>query len=194
MTTSEIFKDWLGTFWRILVSPTPKTFLEEAEKAENKFTSAIGWAIFIAFYSYLPPLLKGFTFNFTTLIYMLLILPLLIVLAPSATHFVLQRVFHQKQYLYDKVLYIYTAILILFQLIITPITFFTPPDVARILNYFFIIYQFALLVIAIKAIARIKYWQAIMTILTAVVAGAAIFICALPAITSIMGGVSRTVR
>ena len=55
---ANTLKDWFGTFWRILVSPTPRTFTEEAEKAEDKFISAIGWTVFVAFYSYLLPLIK----------------------------------------------------------------------------------------------------------------------------------------
>ncbi len=191
---ADTLKDWLGTFWRILVSPTPRTFVEEAEKAGNKFTSALGWTIFIAFYAYLLPLIKGPTFNFTILIYSLLIFPLVIVLIPSATHFVLQRLFHQRQYLYDKILYIYAAILILFQLIINPVTYFAPQKIALALDYVFIAYQFVLFVIATKSIANIKYWQAIVTTICSIAAGAVIFICALPFITSIMGGVSRTIR
>ena len=191
---AEILKDWLGTFWRILISPTPKTFIEEAEKAKNKFTSAIGWTVFIAFYAYFLPLIKGPTFNFTLLLYSLLIFPLVIVLVPSVTHFVLQRLFRQKKYLYDKILYIYAAILILFQLIINPITYFAPQKVALVLNYFFIVYQVILFVIATKSIANIKYWQAIVTTICSFAAGAVIFICALPFITSIMSGVSQTMR
>ena len=191
---ANTLKDWFGTFWRILVSPTPRTFTEEAEKAEDKFISAIGWTVFVAFYSYLLPLIKGPTFNFTLLIYSLLIFPLVIVLVPSAAHFVLQRLFHQRQYLYDKILYLYAAILILFQLIIAPITYFAPQNIALALNYFSMAYQFVLFVIATKSIANIKYWQAVVTIMCSIVAGAVIFICALPFITSIMGGVSRTMR
>ena len=191
---ADTLKDWVGTFWRILISPTPRTFIEEAEKAKDKFTSAIGWTVFIALYAYLLPLIKGPTFNFTLLIYSLLIFPLVIVLVPSATHFVLQRLFHQKKYIYDKILYIYTAILVLFQLIINPVTYFVPQNIALVLNYFFITYQLALFVIATKSIANIKYWQATVTTICSITAGAVIFICALPLITSIMGGVSQTMR
>ena len=168
--------------------------MEEAEKAKNKFASAIGWTVFVAFYAYLLPLIKGSTFNFTVLIYSLLIFPLVIVLVPSATHFVLQRFFRQKKYLYDKLLYVYAAILILFQLIVSPIAYFVPQNIASVLNYFFITYQVVLFVIATKSIANIKYWQAIVTTICSLAAGALIFICALPFITSIMGGVSQTMR
>ncbi len=194
MESSEVLKDWLGTFWRILISPSPKTFMEEAEKAGNKFTSALGWAVFIAIYSYLIPAIAGYVFNLTIFALLLLICPLIVVLVPSATHFMLQHVFHRKQYLYDKVLYIYAAILVLFQLIINPIIFFVPSNIASVLNYLLIVYQFALLVIAIKAIANIKYWQAIATILSSVVVGAVIFICTLPVVTSLLSGVSRNMR
>ncbi len=40
--------DWLGTFWRVLVAPTPKTFLQEAKKADGKFASAVVWLVVYA--------------------------------------------------------------------------------------------------------------------------------------------------
>jgi hypothetical protein len=194
MTLSETLKDWLYTFWKILISPTPNTFIQESEKAENKFSSVIGWSIFIAIYAYIVPAIAGYPFDFTILILSLIILPLVIVLVPSATQFILQRAFHRKQYLYDKLLYIYAAILILFQLIINPISFFVPSNTAAIFNYILVVYQFVLLVIAVKAIANINYWQAIITILFSVIVGAVILFCALPFITSLIGGVSGTLR
>jgi hypothetical protein len=190
----EILKDWLGTFWRILVSPSPATFVKEAEKAENKMASAIGWAVFISFYSYLLPLMKGPTFKFTILLYGVLIFPLVIILVPSATHFMLQRLFHRKQYLYDRLLYIFTAILVLFQLIVNPIGYFAPPAIASALSYILIAYQFVLFVIAVKAIAKIKYWQSVVSVFASIAAGALIFVCTLPFITSMMGGINRIMR
>lgn len=193
----ETLKDWLGTFWRILTSPTPKTFIEEAEKAENKFASTVGWAVFLSFYAYLLPLLKGFTFDFTVLIAALLIFPIILVLVPSATHFMLQRVFHKKQYFYDKVMYLFAAILVLFQFIASPISYFVPTGmapVATVINALLITYQLILFVIAIQAISRVNYWQAIITVLASLAAGTLIFVCTLPMIISVMGGVNRTMR
>lgn len=191
MALSETLIDWLGTFWKILISPTPQTFMEEADKANNKISSAVGWIVFVAFYSYSFPLIRGYAFNFTILIYMLLLLPFIIILVPSATHFVLQRVFHRKQYLYDKVLYIFAAILVLFQIITIPITVLLPSNIASAVNYALIAYQFLLFVIALKSIANIKYWQAAITVIVSAVVGALIVICGLPFITSLMGSVSR---
>jgi hypothetical protein len=192
MVLSETLKDWLGTFWRILILPTPKTFVEEAEKAKDKFTSVIGWAVFIIIYSYLIAAMAGYMFNFTILISGSLILPIVIVLIPSAIHFVLQRVFHRKQYLYDKVLYIFTSIVVLFQIIITPIIFWAPQSIASVISYIVIAYQFILFVISIKSIANIKYWQATITVIVSLIIGGLIFICVIPFITSLMGGVSGT--
>ena len=194
LTSSEVLKDWLGTFWRILISPLPKTFVEEAEKAENKFTSALGWAAFIAIYSYvMPSIITRQVFNFTILALLLLACPLAIVLVPSATHFMLQRVFHRKEYLYDKVLYIYAAIIIVFEIFID-LTFFFPANIASLISYLLRAYQLILLVIAIKAIANIRYWQAIATILCSAIVGVIIFACTLPVVTSLLDGVSRTLR
>lgn len=190
----ETLKDWLGTFWRILLAPTARTFVEEAEKAQDKFTSAILWSVVIAVYSYIVPALAGYVFDFLVLVIMLLIFPLVVVLVPSAAHFMLQRVFRRKQYLYDKILYIFTAILVLFQFIIGPVAFLFPPNAAFTVNYLLIVYQIVLLVIALKVIANIKYWQAVSTALASLVVGALVFICALPFIFSMIGGVNQIMR
>src|SRR5512139_619325 len=108
MSPSQTIKDWLGTFWRILISPTPKTFVEEAGKSRNKFASAIGWAIFTAIYSYGMTFLAGYISGRTSFLLLVLILPLVVVLVPSAAHFMVVRIFHRKEYLYDRFLYIFT--------------------------------------------------------------------------------------
>jgi len=194
MALVDVVKDWLGTFWRILIYPTPDTFVDEAEKAKDKLGSAIGWVIFVIIYSYLMAVISGYVFNMTTLVIASLILPLTVIMVPSATHFILQRFFHRKQYLYDKILYIYTAIFVLFQLIVNPIIFFFPTDITSIINYLIIVYQIILLIIATKSIANIKYWQAVITIMVSLFTGMIIFICAIPFITSLMGGVAQTLR
>lgn len=194
MTLAETIRDWLGTFWRILILPKPKTFADEAEKASNKFGSAMGWAVFIAIYSYSVPVLAGYVFDLRILISAIIIFPLIVVLIPSATHFVVQRVFHRKEYLYDKFLYIFTAILVLFQLIINPITFFVPHQIAVVANDFVIGYQVLLFIIALKAMAKLNYWQTFVTVVITFLVGGIIFICAIPFIASIMGGVNGTFR
>lgn len=191
---ADTLKDWFGTFWKILILPTSGTFSGEAEKAKGKFSSAIGWAVFIAIYSFVLSAIAGINFNADFLIIALLILPSLVVLLPSATHFVLQRVFHQKQYLYDRLLYIFTAILVLFQLIITPVTLFAPSAIVHAANYIVIAYQVVLFIIAIKSIARIRFWQAVITTIITGFAGALILLCTLPVIFSLIGSVSSTMR
>lgn len=193
MTPSETIKDWLDTFWRILISPTPRTFVEETGKSRDKFASAIGWAVFTAIYSYGMPFLAGYISGLTSFLLLVMILPLVVVLVPSAAHFMVVRVFHRKEYLYDRFLYIFTAILVVFQLIIN-LMFFVPAEVRSVINYLLIAYQFVLFVIAIRAIAKIKYWQAITVTVSSVAAGALIFICTLPVIASLLSGVSRTMR
>src|SRR5512139_570338 len=117
----------------------------------------------------------------------------MVVLVPSAAHFMVVRVFHRKEYLYDRFLYIFTAILVVFQLILN-LMFFVPAEVRSVINYLLIAYQFVLFVIAIRAIAKIKYWQAIIVTVSSVAAGALVFICTLPVIASLLSGVSRTMR
>jgi hypothetical protein len=194
MEFSKTLKDWLGTFWQILISPTPKTFVAESDKAENKLGSAIGWAIFLAFYEYVVFALAGDPFDPAVLIVGLIALPLAVVLVPSSVHFILLRIFHRKQYLYDRVLYIFTAILVVFQVIATPLPFLVGLELSSIINYILYVYQFLLFGMAMKAIAKINYWQALITTVSSIMVAAVVFVCTFPFIISIIGGVNRTMR
>ena len=191
---ADTLKDWFETFWRILISPTPTTFAQEAEKGTGKITSAILWAIFFAACGYAGGLATGNTFATATLFVVVIVFPLIVLLFSSATHFMLQRVFHKKQYLYDKYLYIYTAIFLLFQFIALPLIFLPPVPILNTANYLIAGYQFLLMIIALQAIAKIQYWQAAVTVLVSALAGIITLICAMPVIYSLMGGVSSTLR
>src|SRR5258706_740296 len=185
-------KDWLGTFWKVLVSPTPQTFLTEAQKGSDKFSSALGWLIFFAIYLYalvtigIPPLPVA---AFVTAV---LLIPLVVILFTSAMHFTYQRVFHRKEYLYDNLLYITFSILLPLQFIFVPLALFLPEKVSLVLIYVLLLYQIALLVMALKAIAKLEYWQALFTVFISVIVGILVFFCTLPLIISAIGEVKNT--
>ena len=191
---AHTLRDWFGTFWKILISPTSTTFVNEAEKGTGKFGSAILWIVAFAIYTYGISIAAGNDLPLLTLILLTIIFPLMVLLFSSATHFMLQRVFGKKQYLYDKYLYIYTAILLLFQFIVIPLVFFLPIHIFNTINYLMVGYQFVLMIIAIRSIAKIQYWQAAVTVLASVFAGIITLICSIPVIYSLMGGVSSTLR
>lgn len=173
--------DWLGTFWKVLILPTPETFLQEAKKAEGKFASALGWMVFYAVYLYI---LAGLgilhqLLSAPTLIALVLIIPLAVILFTSAAYFLCRRISRQKETLYDKMFYLFVSIFL-------PVFFIMPlflqlfsRDVFEILGFLLLFYQVGLLTIATKALAGIQYWQALVIVFLSIVAAALACIIAL---------------
>jgi hypothetical protein len=190
----NIMKDWLGTFWKVIVSPTPKTFLAEAQKAPDKFSSAMGWLVFFAIYLYGVVTIGIAPLPIAALISAVLLIPLVVILLTSAMHFVCQRVFHQKKYFYDKLLYITVAILLPIQFIFAPVTLFLPEKFSLALIYVLLLYQIVLLALALKTIANLEYWQALVTVFISVVVGILAFLCSIPFIMSTVGEGRSTVN
>jgi len=166
----DTLKDWLGTFWKILVSPTPKTFLAEAKKAHGKSTSGLGWLVFYAIYLYaLTNIVNGPT-SFVTLITVVILLPLAVVLLTSAMHYSYQRIAHRRDYLFDGLLYLTIAILVPLQFIFALAALLLPGGVAAIVLFLLLVYQAVLLAFALKTLAKIEYWQALLSVLIAIIA------------------------
>lgn len=198
MTFNETLADWLTTFWRILISPTPGTIRAEAQKAEGKFSSAVGWLAFFAVYVFVFYVIATKQVLFTGLIVVMLALPLSVVLFTSAIHFVNQRIFKQKQYLYEKLMYINVAILLPIQMIYTPIWAILAlrswTTINSVLSYVVLLYQIVLLVIAVKTLTNLKYWQAVITVFISMIIASLVFLCTIPFILSMLGGVNRTLH
>lgn len=168
----EILLDWLGTFLQVLIKPGPQTFLKEAKKADGKFASAIAWLFFYAIYIIvMASIALGSMLSIPTLLAIIFLIPLAVILFTSVINFICQRVFHRKEYIYDKLLYITVAILLPVFIIFTPILTLIPADVVRILSFVLLFYQVALLTVAVKTIAKIEYWQAFVTVVISIFAG-----------------------
>ena len=193
MTFNETLRDWLTTFGKILVSPTPTTFQTEAQKGEGKFPSAVGWLVFFSVYYFIFFSMAVNQVLFTTLIALVLALPLSIVLFTSAMHFVHQRIFQRNQYLYENLMYINVAILLPLQMIYMPVwTILLSTSLAAIntiLYYVILFYQILLLVIAVKTIINLKYWQAVVTVFISIIFASLTFLCAIPFLTVMMDSV-----
>jgi hypothetical protein len=170
--TIDTLIDWLGTFWKALTNPTPDTFLAEAKKADGKLGSAVGWLVFYAIYIYsLASIAFGRLAAIPTLLTVVLVVPLVVLVFTSAAHLICQRLFHRKKYVYDKLFYLTVAILFPIFFIFAPLSFFLPPNVFVFVYFILLLYQAAQLTIAIKAIADIEYWQALVTVFLSIVAG-----------------------
>jgi hypothetical protein len=165
----ETVIDWLGTFWKVLIRPTPKTFLEEAKKAEGKPASAIGLLIFYGLYVYILASI-GLTrapLSFGALIAATLVIPLGVLIFTSSAYYLCQRLPRRKKYNYDKMLYLNVAILLPILLVTAPLFVW---DVFPLSTAVLFFYQIALLTISIKSLADIEYWQALVIIFLSTVA------------------------
>lgn len=168
----ETLIDWLGTFWKVLVLPTPQTFLAEAKKADGKFVSATGWLVFFAIYlCILGGVAVGEPLSILTFMTALLAIPISVILATSALNFIFQRVFHRKKYLYDKILYITVAVLLPIFIIATLLFLVIPPGIFIFIAYILFFYQVVLLMIGMKAIVDIEYWQALVCVFLSIIVG-----------------------
>ena len=165
--------DWLGTFWKALTLPTPETFLAEAKKADGKFASAIGWLVFYAIYIYAlaSVAITHAPLSIPTLLAAVLLIPMAVLLFTSAAHFICQRLFRRKEYLYDKMFYLTVAILFPVFFIFALLSLFLPPNIFALVCFILLLYQAAQLTIAIKTIADIEYWQALVTVFLSIIAG-----------------------
>jgi hypothetical protein len=168
----ETLLDWLGTFWKVLVSPTPQTFLQEAKKADGKFASALGWLVFYAVYMVvMASLAIHAMLSLPSLLTAIFLIPLAVILFTSVINFICRRVFRQKEYIYDKLLYITVAVLLPVFVIFAPISILIDANVFKVLIFILLFYQAALLTIGVKTIARIAYWQAFVTVVISIIAG-----------------------
>ena len=199
MAVKKTLKDWITTFWRVLVSPTSKTFIAESQKAKGKFSSAIGWMIFFAIYLFIFSTIAFKQVQVIGLIFVILAFPLALIILTYVMHFVYQRVFKRNKYLYDELLYINVAILLPIQFLFVPISIIIypslpTPTMGSILNYGIFLYQIALLVRAFTSITNLKYWQSIVTILISISISILVFLCTIPFFYSLIGGVNNTLR
>jgi len=177
----ETLTDWLGTFWKILILPTPETFRTESKKADGKFASAVGWLVFLAVYLYIliGVVLARVTLSIPTFLGLALAVPLAVILAASAMSFILQRVFERKGYLFDKVMYLGVSVLVPVFFVFASLSLFIPANIFVFITYIFLFYQVALLTIGIKVIADIEYWQAFVSVFLSSVVGLAAFVITL---------------
>ena len=177
----ETLLDWLGSFWKVLVVPTPQTFIKEAKKADGKFPSAVGWLIFYAVYFFIiNGILTGGVLDIPTLLTLIFLIPPTVILLVSVLNFICQRIFYKKKYIYDKLLYITVSIFVPIFMIFVPLQIFIAPEISHILGFILLLYPVALLTIAVKAIAEIEYWQAfvatVFSIIAAIVAGFIVYL------------------
>lgn len=199
MLLNETLTDWLTTFWKILISPTPKTFISESQKAEGKFPSAVAWLVFFTVYIFIFSIFLLGQIFITGFIGMILALPLAAVLFSSVMHFLYQRVFKRRPYIYDKLIYLNTAILLSPQFLFVPVSAFVFVPLLSItfnaiLTAIVLFYQFILIMIAFQSVTRLRFWQAAVTVTLAFFAAGMAVLFIIPFVLSMIGGVNTTMR
>ncbi len=188
----DILKDWLTTFWKIIIKPTPETFLEEAKKAQGKLSTAIVWLvlsiIFICAYVY-------FTFDYlfppASIIGTILIFPIVFLVLVFFTHLFYQRLFRRKKDRYSELLYLFVGIFVPFVVINLLVGLI--PDIGLILADIVLVYIFVLAIVAVKAVTKLKLWQSIVTVVLGLLFASIGFLCLPAFLLSMMNAVPGTI-
>ncbi|MCL4273776.1 MAG: hypothetical protein QY328_03395 [Anaerolineales bacterium] len=188
----DFAKQCLDTSLKIIASPTPATFSAEAGKGNKRFSGIVVWLVLFAIYVSIMVTIGTENLLVAPVIAITLsiFIPATVILAVSAANLVYQKVFHHNKYIYDKILYISTAIIVSIQVIALPAILLIPESFKDFLGYAVWVYQFALLSVAFKSISGLKYWQSFITTIIAVFAGIGIWLCLGPFLFSMMSGVA----
>lgn len=167
----ETLFDWFGTFWKILISPTPSTFREEAQKAPGKFGSASVWLFLFSIYLaiLINWALEG-TLTLPNIVTIIVLIPLVVMLFAAVLNLLCRRMFNRKDH-FDELLYIGVAVLVPIFVIFAPLAAFIAPQIFSLLGFILMLYQVAQLTIAVKTIVNIEYWQAFVTVFLSIMVG-----------------------
>jgi 4-amino-4-deoxy-L-arabinose transferase-like glycosyltransferase len=163
--------DWFGTFWKVLVSPTPVTFRDEAQKAHGKFASAGLWLFLFSIYiAILINWAVVGTLTFTSIVAIVAMIPTAVILFAAVLNFFCSRLFHRKDH-YDELLYVTVAVLLPIFIIFAPLAAFIAPPIFSLIGFILLLYQVAQLTVAVKTIVNIEYWQSFVTVVLAIMVG-----------------------
>lgn len=163
--------DWFGTFWNILISPTPSTFRQEAQKAHGKIASAGVWLVLFAIYM---AVMIDWAFDGTlttpNIAIIVALLPTVVILFVVVLNILCYRIFGRKDH-FTELLYISVAILVPIFVIFAPLAAFVAPQIFSLLGFILILYQVAQLTIGVKTITEIEYWQSFVIVFLSIIAG-----------------------
>jgi hypothetical protein len=179
------WKDWLTTFWKVLIHPLPKTFVEESHKAKDKLGDAILWLEL--------GLIFTFCFNFIAYQYVpslfivisaILFYPIVFLFYVFITNTIYLRLFHRKESLYDEMLY-FTAVIVVMAIILSCLLSIIPM-VGSVIDGLPFLYALILLAIAIKTLSTLKLWESIVTVVLSTTITASGFVCIIAFVLSLM--------
>lgn len=170
-------KDWLGSFWNILIRPSQSTFFDEAQKAQGKTGSAVGWILFLTIFIHLY---NYVAFNYVYPIYVIIssfiLLPLDIFILTFCMDTICRKVFHRRRSYYDEFLYLWVVIFVISQVIIVVLSLI-PAIRDNYLSWVLFLYPIGLLTVAVKSLTELKIWQAAITVVLSVILASLFLIC-----------------
>ena len=153
-------KDWLGSVWKVMIFPFPRTFINEAQKAKGKTASAIVALLLLTIIVNL--------FNYVVLDHVFSPITILaaLILAPIQTFFlafwldtICRKLFHFNTSYYDEYLYLAVVVAIVTQTLYTILNLI-PFLQGNYLLAAWYLYPILLLTIAVQSLTKVKIWQA----------------------------------
>jgi hypothetical protein len=163
----ETLKDWLVTFGKIIIRPSAGTFRTEAKKAKGKLGSAIAWIVLqTVAYHLINFVARGFTDPMDSVFAMLFIFPIEFIFFVFCLHLMGKRLFHLEQDHYEEIVYLMAGILLPFMSFSYLVGLL--PDIGTILGWAITMYIPVLMVIAIKAVTRLRVGQTIVVVVLSV--------------------------
>ena len=184
-----IFQDWLLTFYRIIVSPLPRTFINEAKKAKGKFPSAVLWltlAVLIA--DAIIYFATGY-FPVSRILMSLIFLPIIFLVFVFSLDILYKKLFDRKKSYYDELLYLVVGVYTPFS-VISSLTSLIP-KVGQILSWILFVYPLLLVILLLKSLTNLKFWQASVVVSLGTILTLGSLFCIPAFILSMMGALPR---
>ena len=163
-------KQWLLSFWTVLISPTSKTFTSITQEVNDKFGEAIAWIVIIIVLFLAPiSIIYDDIETFNLLVVSIVMVPIWFLLFVFLMHKMNQVFFDNNKYCYDKLLFSSVVVFVVTSIVILLSTFLSNLFFPESNNFIFliapVIYWFALSTISVKVIMDLNYLQSFANVL-----------------------------
>jgi len=160
----NLFRRWSSSIWRVLINPTPKTFLAISDDVDGIFGESVFLFSVFTTISFIVVVSKGYFERsfFLDLIGAILLFLLFILLFNYFINYINDRIFH-NQSVFQERLYFSIFVIILISIILDNLLLIFLPNLV-FLGYASTLYTVFLFIICIKSITNLSYWQTIITL------------------------------
>jgi hypothetical protein len=163
-------KQWLLSFWTVLISPTPKTFTSITQEVNDKFGEAIAWIVIIIVLFLVPiSIIYDDIETFNLLVVSIVMVPIWFLLFVFLMHKMNQVFFDNNKYCYDKLLFSSVVAFVVTSIVILLLTFLSNLFFPESNNLIFLIapvvYWFVISTISVKVIMDLNYLQSFANVL-----------------------------